>query len=104
MVRVGISSRDTVPAAVVHLAEAAVVRELHDALGDPGFTDWRPPSPAVVEIPDDVERLSVEPAALRRADRCEPVDLSDAQDFVKGLSDEELAYIVLGQYAETADK
>ena len=104
VVRVGTSSRDTVPAAVVHLAETAVVRELHDALGDPGFTDWRPPSPAVVEIPDDVERLSVEPAALRRADRCEPVDLADAQDFVKGLSDEELAYIVLGQYAETADK
>ena len=43
VVRVGTSSRDTVPAAVVHLAEAAVVRELHDALGDPGFTDWRPP-------------------------------------------------------------
>ena len=39
VVRVGTSSRDTVPAAVVHLAEAAVVRELHDALGDPGFTD-----------------------------------------------------------------
>ena len=70
MVRVGTSSRDTVPAAVVHLAEAAVVRELHDALGDPGFTDWRPPSPAVVEIPDDVERLlAALPAALEAARR-----------------------------------
>ena len=102
MVRVGTSSRDTVPAAVVHLASTAVVRELHDALGDPGFTDWRPPSPAVIEIPDDVERLSVEPAALRRADRCEPVDLSEALGLVEGFFDDELSYLVLGDYRDGA--
>ena len=39
VVRVGASSRDTVPAAVIRLARTGVVRELHDVLGDPGFTD-----------------------------------------------------------------
>lgn len=104
VVRVGVSSRDTVPAAVVQLAETAIVRRLHDVLGEPGFTDFKPASPTAVEVPDDAPRLTVAAADLRREDTQAPVDLSEALDFVEGLSDDELSYIVLGQYADTADK
>ena len=103
VVRVGVSSRDTAPAAVVGLARTAVVRELHDVLGEAGFTDWRPADPAAVEVPGGVPRLAVEPAALRRADRCEPVDLTEALGLVEDLSDDELSYLVLGDYRDGAE-
>ena len=103
VVRVGASSRDTASAAVIRLARTGVVRELHDVLGDPGFTDWRPADPTAVEVPDDAPRLTVEAADLRRADGCEPVDLAQALAFVKKLSDDELSYIVLGDYREGAE-
>lgn len=103
VVRVGVSSRDTAPAAVIGLARTTVVRELHDVLGEAGFTDWRPADPAAVEVPGGVPRLAVEPAALRRADRCEPVDLTEALGFVEGLSDDELSYVVLGDYRDGAE-
>ncbi len=104
VVRVGSSSRDTVPAAVVELAETAVVRQLHNVLGDPGFTDFRPASPVSVGAPADVPRLAVAAADLRREDTQLPVDLSGAIDEVRRLSDEKLAYVVLGQYEDSADR
>ena len=85
------------------LARTAVVRELHDVLGEAGFTDWRPADPAAVEVPGGVPRLAVEPAALRRADRCEPVDLTEALGLVEDLSDDELSYLVLGDYRDGAE-
>ncbi|MDU0348004.1 beta-glucosidase [Actinomyces sp. MRS3W] len=104
VVRVGVSSRNTVPAAALELAETATVRQLHNALGDPGFTDWRPEAPVAAEVPAGLPTFAIDAAALRREDTQAPVDLTDALDFVKDLSDDELAYIVLGQYADTADK
>lgn len=105
VVRVGTSSRDTVPAAVVDLRETAIVRKVHDVLGDPGFTDFKPASPVAVavDVPADAPRLALEPSVVRREDTTQPVDLSDALELVRSLSDEDLSYIVLGQYAETAD-
>ncbi|WP_182911370.1 glycoside hydrolase family 3 N-terminal domain-containing protein [Actinomyces sp. 2119] len=104
VVRVGASSRDTIVAAVVELAETAVVRQLHDVLGDPGFTDFRPVSPTLVEVPADVPRLAVAAADLRQEDTQEPVDLAEALGRVTDLPDDELAYVVLGQYADSADR
>ncbi|MBE6482939.1 MAG: beta-1,3-N-acetylglucosaminyltransferase [Actinomyces ruminicola] len=103
-VRVGASSRNTTVAAVVELPETAVVRSLHDALGEPGFTDFKPAAPVAVEVPAAAPRLTVAAADLRREDTQAPVDLADALEYVRDLSDDELAYIVLGQYADTADK
>lgn len=103
VVRAGASSRDTAVAAVVELGETAVVRELHDALGEPGFEDFKPASPAPVEVPSDAPRLAVAAADLRREDAGEPVDLSEELAFVRGLTDDQLSYLVLGQYADKAD-
>ncbi|WP_219108215.1 glycoside hydrolase family 3 protein [Actinomyces sp. 594] len=104
VVRVGASSRNTVPAAVVELAETAIVRELHDALGDPGFTDFKPAAPVAVEVPADLPRLTVAAADLRREDAQAPVDLTEALAYAKNLSDDELSYIVLGDYSDDAEK
>lgn len=103
LVRVGTSSRATTPVAVVDLPSDAVVRQLHDALGEPGFTDWKPESPVAVVIPDGLPHLTVEPAALRRPDTTGQVDLTDAAAFVADLSDDELTYLVLGHYPEHTD-
>lgn len=103
VVRAGASSRDTAVAAVVELGATAVVRELHDALGEPGFEDFKPASPAPVEFPADAPRLTVTPADLRREDAGQAVDLTAELSFVKGLSDDQLSYLVLGQYADKAD-
>lgn len=100
VVRVGTSSRATTPAAVVTLASDAVVRQAHDALGEPGFTDWKPQQPAAVVVPDDVPRLAADPAALRRPDSGQAVDLSEALAFVRDLSDDDLTYLVLGHYPD----
>ncbi|MCL3777638.1 glycoside hydrolase family 3 C-terminal domain-containing protein [Actinomyces sp. 186855] len=104
VVRVGTSSRATRPAAVVTLDETAVVRRLHDVLGDPGFTDWRPEAPTAVEVPAGAPRLAVAAADLRREDTQDAVDLSEELAFVRALSDDDLTYLVLGDYAEAADK
>ena len=104
VLRVGTSSRATRPAAVIELAETAVVRRLHDVLGEPGFTDWRPESPVAVEVPEGVVRLSVSASDLRREDTQDPVDLTEELAFVRTLSDDELSYLVLGDYTEAADK
>lgn len=98
LVRLGTSSRDTDPVAVLELDERAVVRVVHDALGDPGFTDWMPTSPVAVEVPDDLPRLRLDPGCLRRRDDGEAVELSEELFFVAELSDEELSYLVLGDY------
>nr|WP_300337433.1 glycoside hydrolase family 3 protein [Actinomyces sp.] len=104
VVRVGSSSRDTQVAGVVELAENALVRQVHDVLGDPGFTDWRPEQPVCVVVPDDAPRVTVQAADLRREDAGEGVDLSEALEYVSALSDDELSYLVLGQYHDSADK
>ncbi|MGK2348902.1 glycoside hydrolase family 3 N-terminal domain-containing protein [Actinomyces sp. W5033] len=104
VLRVGTSSRATRSAAVIELAETAVVRRLHDVLGEPGFTDWRPEAPVAVEVPEGVVRLSVSAADLRREDTQEPVDLTEELAFVRTLSDDDLSYLVLGDYTEAADK
>ncbi|MDO4242434.1 MAG: glycoside hydrolase family 3 N-terminal domain-containing protein [Actinomyces sp.] len=104
VVRVGSSSRATTVAGVVELAETAVVRELHDVLGDPGFTDWRPESPVAVDLPADAVRLAVAAVDLRREDTQPPVELAEELEFVRGLTDDQLSYLVLGDYAEAADK
>ncbi|WP_241228092.1 glycoside hydrolase family 3 N-terminal domain-containing protein [Actinobaculum sp. 352] len=105
VIRVGTSSRDTEVCAVVELSETATVRRVHQVLADPGFTDFTSPQyaaprPAYNQVP----RVLVTAADLRRADACEPVDLADALDHVSGLSDDELCHLVLGDYGDSAMK
>ncbi|EEH65564.1 glycosyl hydrolase family 3 N-terminal domain protein [Actinomyces urogenitalis DSM 15434] len=104
VVRVGSSSRATKVAGVLTLGESAIVRNAHDVLGDPGFTDWRPEQPVAVVVPDDAPRLEIQASDLRREDAGKAVDLTEALEYTCGLSDDELSYLVLGQYHDSADK
>ena len=104
LLRVGASSRQLSPVAVVELAQDATVRCLTGDLGDPGFTDWRPEAPASLDVPTDLPVLAVDPAHLRRPDVAEPTEQSAPEGFsealalARGLSDDELIYTVLGDY------
>ena len=104
LLRAGTSSRQLSPVAVVELAQDATVRCLTGDLGEPGFTDWKPEAPAVLDIPAGLPVLTVDPADLRRPDHAEPdeqaapEDVRQALTLARGLSDNELIYTVLGDY------
>ena len=104
LLRAGTSSRQLSPVAVVELAQDATVRHLAGDLGEPGFTDWKPEAPAVLDIPAGLPVLVVDPVHLRRPDdaapdeRTAPEGFSEALALARGLSDNELMYTVLGDY------
>ena len=72
----GASSRHLRPVAVVELARDATVRRLTGDLGEPGFTDWKPEAPILLDIPAGLPVLAVDPAHLRLSDHAEPVEQS----------------------------
>ena len=104
LLRAGTSSRQLSPVAVVELAQDATVRHLAGDLGEPGFTDWKPEVPAVLDIPAGLPVLTVDPADLRLPDHAEPDEqsalegFSEALSLARGLRDDELVHIVLGDY------
>lgn len=104
LLRAGTSSRHLSPVAVVELAQDATVRHLTGDLGEPGFTDWRPEAPILLDIPAGLPVLAVDPTPLRRPDvaepdeRVAPEDVSKALTLARGLCDDELTYTVLGDY------
>ncbi|OLO64167.1 beta-1,3-N-acetylglucosaminyltransferase [Actinomyces oris] len=104
LLRAGTSSRHLSPVAVVELAQDATVRHLTGDLGEPGFTDWKPEAPILLDIPAGLPALAVDPTHLRRPDvaepdeRVAPEDVSKALTLARGLCDDELTYTVLGDY------
>ena len=104
LLRVGTSSRHLSPTAVVELAQDVTVRRLTGDLGEPGFSDWKPEAPAVLDIPAGLPVLVVDPADLCRPDgvasdeRPVPEGFSEALALARDLSDDELIYTVLGDY------
>ena len=104
LLRVGPSSRHLSPVAVVELARDATVRRLTGDLGEPGFTDWKPEAPILLDIPAGLPVLAVDPAHLRLSDHAEPVEqfapegFDEALALARDLSDDELIYTVLGDY------
>ncbi|MEA1303701.1 glycoside hydrolase family 3 N-terminal domain-containing protein [Actinomyces oris] len=104
LLQAGTSSRHLSPVAVVELAQDATVRHLTGDLGEPGFTDWKPEAPILLDIPAGLPVLAVDPTHLRRPDvaepdeRVAPEDVSKALTLARGLCDDELTYTVLGDY------
>ena len=104
LLRAGASSRQLSPVAVIELAQDATVRHLVGDLGEPGFTDWKPDAPILLDIPAGLPVLAVDPADLRLPDHAEtaeqvaPEDFSEALALARVLSDDELIHTVLGNY------
>lgn len=101
IVRVGNSSASTVIAAVISLDETVTVMKTRNCLGKPDFTDIRCPKRKAEIIPEGAVRLSV------RASEIGTCDIEYDRDYeidarVKALSDEELAFLVIGNFSPDA--
>lgn len=96
IIRIGNSSRSTVPAAVVTLAETVTLIQTKNLLGKPDFDDYRP-SKSTEVIPDSVPRLSMDLSAFTT----KKVAYDRTYEIVpaaKALSDEELVLLNIGYF------
>ena len=105
VLRLGTSSRDTQPCAVVRLEGEIQVDQLSRMGGEPGFVDWKPETPVTAPAPQDVPVLSVEPDAYQP----QPVPAlpeipQDVKALAESLSNEELAYVCLGGFQDEGSK
>lgn len=101
IVRVGNSSKDTEIAAVVRLDETVITIKTRNCLGDPGFKDIVPEKKSVCEIPDSAVRLIADASAIKRNDVLYDVEY-EIDDRVKALTDEELGFLVIGNFDPNA--
>lgn len=100
ILRLGSSSRDTKPVAVVRLDEKAVTRRVRNCLGDPGFTDWCKKS-AHEEILPELPVLTVRASAFK-TEETDYMKTEEIDPLIKTLSDEELCYLNIGIFNPNA--
>lgn len=100
VLRLGSSSRATVPVAVAALEEDVTVRKVESVGGSTDFQDWKPEPP----VPEDLSGLpvvKVDSAAF--ASLCWPTPYEPsayAKGAVSSLSDEQLIYLSMGLFAK----
>ena len=96
VLRLGNSSADTKPAAVVRLDGEAIVRKVKNCLGKPDFEDWKPESVRTEALGE----LSVLPVAAS-AFETETVNYTRAEEvdpLIETLCDEELCLMNIGAF------
>lgn len=99
IVRVGSSSRDTIPAAVLELPETVSVRCVSHVGGEPGFADWKPRRGE--EALPDVPVLAVDPAAFAALSWPVPAQVSPrAKEITAALTDEQAARVCVGHFSD----
>lgn len=119
-VRVGNSSQAAQAAGTLFLEEEIVTEKLHSFGGDPGFAD-KEPKRAQAQEEKGPEALLVDPAAIGCRQAVygeEPRELPPAapctwgqvqagektvEDFVAGLTEEQLAWLCIGSYTDSED-
>ena len=96
-VRVGSSSVNTVIAAAVTLEESVVIREVKNCLGNPGFKDIKPEKKEKEEIPSTAIciHLSGSDFVKKTIQYNREVQIDER---VRALSDEELAFLSIGNF------
>lgn len=99
IVCVGKHSRAAQPAAVVRLKEDAVVERVSHAGGRPDFEDWKPERKAR-PVPQDVPVLELAASDIKEIVHERPHIDDKALAFVKALSDEQLCYLLTGDFAD----
>ena len=103
IVRIGSSSRNTVPAVVITLKKSVTVRQVSNVGGVPDFADWKPDIPLPVEEITGVPELSLDPAAFSALVWPEPSPSSDkANKIAARLTEEQLAWLCVGNYKDGA--
>ena len=97
VVRVGDSSDNTRPAALLRLSEEVVTLQARPCLGEPGFEDWRP-EPRAAEALPELPVLTVSPDAVRT--RTVPQARTyEIEDALRRLPDEQLVYACVGSFS-----
>ena len=98
VIRVGNSSVDTVVAAMAVLEDTVTVQQVRNTCGKPDFTDWKPEAEIPTAVDSTVPVLVLDKAALAGEAVCYdpeyPVD-----EMVAGLTDEQLAYVNVGEFS-----
>ena len=97
IVRVGNSSAATQIAGVVRLDEQATVLRAKNCLGQPDFTDIKAPATTAEVLSETVTILEAKAVDINThiVEYDKPAPISD---MVKGLSDQELGYLVIGAF------
>lgn len=97
LVRVGNSSVNTVISALITLDETVAVREVKNCLGKPSFTDIKSASNSRDNILSEVVQINLYADDLAKVtyeyDKAHEID-----ERVKALSDEELAFLAIGNF------
>lgn len=100
VIRLGTSSRETKPLAIVALDETVVVRRLTHIGGKPDFADWKPEKQPVPK-PSGIPMLTLKAtdiAELPLPKRHE--SSSEAKKLAALMTDEELAYLCMGGFRD----
>ncbi|MBQ5951479.1 MAG: glycoside hydrolase family 3 C-terminal domain-containing protein [Lachnospiraceae bacterium] len=97
VLRVGTSSADTAPAAVLRLAEGAVVRTGRNCLGQPDFEDWKPVVYAVSEVAVGIPVLTVNASSMQKEETIYDVPACIDPQVAK-WSDKTLALFGIGAF------
>ena len=96
ILRLGTSSADTKPCAVLRLDADAPCRKVKNCFGSPDFADWQP-ALSDEETPAGVPVLEVSASSIACREVCyEP--LSAVEPEAASLTDEELAYMSVGAF------
>ena len=77
LVRVGVSSAETVPAAVLHLGKTVTTMQAKNVLGSTDFTDLTAPD-AAMERPEGVPVIEIDPASIV----CETIDYARTEKIL----------------------
>ena len=99
-VRVGVSSAETAPAAVLHLDKTVTTLQAKNVLGSTDFTDLAVPA-APIQRPENVPVIEIDPAAIA----CETVGYDIPEEVlpeVDALSKEDAALLLIGDFDPNA--
>lgn len=100
LVRVGVSSAETVPAAVLHLDKTVTTMQAKNVLGSTDFTDLTAPA-AAMERPEGVPVIEIDPASIV----CETIDYARTEEIlpeVDALTKEDAALLLIGNFDPNA--
>ncbi len=102
IIRIGNGSRNTIPAAIVRMDEEVVTCKLANACGKADYEEYVPEHFWKDEDVSNVSVLTLTALSFKNLDKkAETVLPSDkAMEYVKGLTDEELAYFVVGHFQD----
>ena len=103
VIRVGNSSVDNVPVAVMQLDEDALLMQVRSCCAKPDFEDWKPEERKKEILPEKLPCFAVKAAEMvsqiAEYDQPEEVD-----ETVAGWTDEQLAYVLVGAHDPKAGK